>query len=119
MFNSKYLMELNELPFLILFILLVINTVSPGKIEKLVKDAEESRKKDYEKDNEGEFIEIDAQLYKLLKLTPIFNSKILLIILNINFNIIEKKGKMHMMIKKKIEKRKKPVRKNVKDKIKI
>ena len=44
-------MKLNELPFLIMFILLVINTVSPGKIEKLVKEAEHSRKIDYEKDN--------------------------------------------------------------------
>ena len=49
--------------------------MNKGHIDKLVKDAETSRKKDFEKEDDGEFIEINDEIYKLLKLTPVFNSK--------------------------------------------
>jgi len=55
---------------------IVINTVDPGKIEDLVKEAEKSRKTKFEEEDEGEFIEIHNDIYKLLKLTPDFNSKL-------------------------------------------
>lgn len=55
-------------------IFLVINTVREGHINELVAEAESSRKKDFEKEENGEFIEIDNDLYKLLKLTNVFNS---------------------------------------------
>ena len=45
-----------------------------GYIDELVAEAESSRKKDFEKEENGEFIEIDNELYKLLKLTSVFNS---------------------------------------------
>ena len=32
----------------------------------------------FEEDQEGEFIEIDDEIYKLIKLTPVFNSNILI-----------------------------------------
>ena len=53
---------------------LVINTVRIGYVDKLVAEAESDRKKDFEKEEHGEFIEIDNDLYKLLKLTNVFNS---------------------------------------------
>ena len=40
----------------------------------MVKEAETSRRKDFEKEDDGEFIEINNEIYKLLKLTPVFNS---------------------------------------------
>jgi len=73
---------------------IVINTVDPGKIYKLVKEAEHSRKIDYEKDNFGEFIEIDNDLYKLLKLTPVYNSKITPIKAFCLFNLFRNKRKV-------------------------
>ena len=56
----------------------MINTVDPGKIEKLVAEAEKARKTRYEEEDEGEFIEIHNDIYKLLNLTPKFNSILLL-----------------------------------------
>ena len=55
---------------------IVINTVDPGKIEDLVKVAEKSRKTKFEEEDESEFIEIHNDIYKLLKLTPVYNSKL-------------------------------------------
>jgi len=47
----------------------------PEKIAKLVMEAEKARKKDYEDDEKEEFIEMGDEIFKLLKITPVFNSK--------------------------------------------
>jgi len=46
----------------------------PVKIETLVMEAEKARKKDYEDDEKEEFIEMGEEIFKLLKITPVFNS---------------------------------------------
>ena len=76
MYNGKFKRSLHAPFFYNLLIFIVINTVEPGKIEELVKKAEKTRKKKYEEEDEGEFIEIHNDIYKLLKLTPVFNSKL-------------------------------------------
>ena len=45
-----------------------------GKIANLVAEAEKGRKKDHEDDEKEEFIEMGDEIYKLLKITPVFNS---------------------------------------------
>ena len=47
----------------------------PQKIAKLIAAAENDRKKDFELDEKEEYVEMLDDIYKLIKLTPIFNSK--------------------------------------------
>jgi len=45
----------------------------PSKIKKLIAKALKARKEKFIDDQKEEFIEIDEEYYKLLKLTPTFN----------------------------------------------
>ena len=74
MYNSNFNPPHNKDENLYVLNFIVINTVGNGKILNLIKEAEMSRKKDFEKEHDGEFIEIGNEIYKLLKLTPIYNS---------------------------------------------
>lgn len=78
MYNSNHFLFLLKATAFILITFIVINTVKPKSILKLVKKAEKARKELFEKEDDGEFIEIHDDIYKLLKLTPVFNSILLL-----------------------------------------
>ena len=45
-----------------------------GKIANLVAEAEKDRKKDFEDEEKAEYVEIADEIYKLLRITPVFNS---------------------------------------------
>ena len=46
----------------------------PQKIAKLIAEAEIDRKEDFKDAEKEEFIEMKDEIYKLIKLTPVFNS---------------------------------------------
>ena len=52
-----------------------MNTVKKGYMDKLVSKAEEERKADIQKKLEDEFIEVHDDIYKMIKVTPVINSK--------------------------------------------
>ena len=92
MYNSNHILCLFKAIAFILITFIVINTVKPKSILELVKKAEKTRKELFENEDEGEFIDIN-NIYKLLKLTPVFNSIILLNSLIIIISLQNLKGK--------------------------
>ena len=93
MYNSNHILSLFKAIAFILITFIVINTVKPKSILELVKKAEKTRKELFEKEDEGEFIEIHNDIYKLLKLTPVFNSILLLNSIIIIISLQNLKGK--------------------------
>ena len=93
MYNSNHILCLFKAIAFILITFIVINTVKPKSILELVKKAEKTRKELFEKEDEGEFIEIHNDIYKLLKLTPVYNSIILFNSLIIIISLQNLKGK--------------------------
>ena len=45
----------------------------PSKIKKLVNEALKARKEKFLDKNKGDYIQIDEEFYKLIKVTPLFN----------------------------------------------
>ena len=63
-----------------------MNTIKPGSILKLVKKTESTRLNKIKEEEKKEYIEIDDEIYKLLKLSPCLNSINYFILIYLLFN---------------------------------
>ena len=61
-------------------------------MDKLVAKAEEERKADLQKKHNDDFIEVHDDIFKMMKITPVINSKYFLSVIFLRFTSFHRKN---------------------------